>query len=229
MIILKRNYIKFGINSYKYLSSFKKKNFGNVTSLNKQYNLPSYQKMKKIFLILLLIFNYSCTGQKMFSNRHCHITATSDLKEFDSIIRNIDSTELFQDVFQKFEKTKDGVLFYRLASGNEYGYFTIFNEENSNIYCQKISKDFSKKIDINKKDNKRILKDINLIKESNTFYYEQCSSDSVDFIYLLIIKRNGKTISKYLSHHYREDVIDDNIDLKRIKNILGVSYRYSFK
>jgi len=185
--------------------------------------------MKKIILILLVIFNYSCTGQKKSSNLNCHITSTSDLKEFDSLIRNIDTTKLFKDVFQDFGNTTDGVLFYRLASGNDYGYFTIFNKENSKIYCQKFSKNFNKKINVNEKDNKMILNEINLIKEPNTFYYEQCSTDSVDFIYLLIIKKDGKIISKYLSHNYKENVVDNNIDLKRIKNILGVSYRYSFK
>jgi hypothetical protein len=163
------------------------------------YNLPCYQKMKKIILILLLIFNYSCTSQKMSSNQNCQITATSDLKEFDSLIKNINTTELFQDVFQDFDKTNDGVLFYRLASGNNYGYFTIFNEENSNIYCQKISINFNKKINVSENDNKMIRNEINLIKEPNTFYYEQCTTDSVDFIYLLIIKKDGKIITKKIS------------------------------
>lgn len=185
--------------------------------------------MKKTILILLIIFNYSCIGQKKFSNLHCHITSTSDLKEFDSFIRNIDTTKLFKDVFQDFSSTKDGALLYRLASGNDYGYFTIFNEENSKIYCQKVSKNFNKRIIVNEKDSSLIINEIGLIKEPNNFYYEQCTTDSLDFIYLLIIKKDGKIISKYLSHNYREDVVDNNIDLKRIKNILGVLYMYSFR
>ena len=185
--------------------------------------------MKKIIFILLLIFNYSCTSQKMPSNQDCHVAATTDLKEFDSLIKNIDTTELFQDVFQDFEKINNGFLFYRLSSGNKYGYFTIFNEENSNIYCQKISKDFNKKINVSENDNKIIRNEINLIKQPYTFYYEKCTTDSVDFIYLLIIKKDGKIISKCLSHNYKEDLVDNNVDLKRIKNILSISYSYSFK
>lgn len=185
--------------------------------------------MKKIILILLFIFNYSCTSQKVSSNLNCHITSTSDLKEYDSFIRDVGTSKLSKDVFKDFENTQDGVLFYKLASGNKYGYFTIFNIENSKIYCQKFSKDFSKKINVSEKDNKIVVNEINLIEKPNTFYYEQCSTDSLDFIYLLIIKKDGKIISKYLCHNYREHLADNNIDLKRIKNILEVSYRYSFK
>ncbi|WP_166923997.1 hypothetical protein [Flavobacterium poyangense] len=186
--------------------------------------------MKKITLILLVILNYSCIGQKKSSNVNCHITTTYDLKEFDSLIRNIDTTKLFKDVFQNFENTNDGVLLYRLASGNDYGYFTIFNKENSKIYCQKFSKNFNKRINVNGEDSKMILNEINLIEEPNTFYYEQCTTDSVDFIYLLIIKKEGKIISKYLSHRYNDFLGDPkNVDIKSIKNIFEIAYRYSFK
>lgn len=186
--------------------------------------------MKRIIFILLLIFNYSCTGQKKSSNLNCNIIATSNLEDFDSVITNIDTTKLFKDVFQDFENIKDGVLFYRLASGNQYGYFTIFNLESSKIYCQKFSKDFNKKISVNEKDNKIILTEINLIKKPNTFYYKQCSADSVDFIYLLVIKKEGKIVSKYLAHSYNDSFEDNkNIDMQSIKNIFEIAYRYSFK
>ncbi|GAA3757893.1 hypothetical protein [Flavobacterium ginsengiterrae] len=186
--------------------------------------------MKKIIVILFVIFSYSCQSQKnSILDKECNVINTKDLKEFESLTKNIDTTKLFNDVLQNFTNIKEGVLFYRLASGNKYGYFTIFNEEKSKIYCQKISKNLNKKINVNEKDSKKILNEIDLIKEPSTFYYEQCISDSLDFIYLLIIKKDGKIISKYLSHNYREEIVDNNIDLKRIKNILKVSYEYSFK
>lgn len=186
--------------------------------------------MKKLIVILFAVFSYSCQSQKNnILNLECNVVKTQDLKEFDSLTKNIDTTKLFNDVLQNFENVKDGVLFYRLTSGNKYGYFTIFNEEYSKIYCQKVSKNFNKRIIVNEKYSSLIINEIGSIKEPNNFYYEQCTTDSLDFIYLLIIKKDGKIISKYLSHNYREDVVDNNIDLKRIKNILGVLYMYSFR
>ncbi|TDW47756.1 hypothetical protein EV144_10438 [Flavobacterium sp. 270] len=187
--------------------------------------------MKKLIVILFAIFSYSCQSQKNnILNYECNVIKTQDLKEFDSLIKSIDTTKLFNNALKNFENTKDGVLFYKLTSGNKFGYFTIFTEEDSKIYCQNISKDLSKKVNVNDKDRQIIINGIELIKESSTFYYEQCNKDSTDFIYLLIIKREGKIISKYLSHNYSEYLDDNkNNDLKTIKSLLGVSYMYSYK
>lgn len=187
--------------------------------------------MKIIIVVFFIAFSYSCQSQKaVHSNRTCNIVKTNDMKEFDSVIKNMDTTKLFNDVFREFQNVPNGILFYRLSSGNKYGYFTVFKERDSKIYCQKTSKNFEKNIIVSKKDNQAIVEEINAIKEPNSFYYEQCSLDSTDFIYLLVIKKEGRIITKYLCHGYNKLLKDDeNIDMKSIKNLFEISYRYSFK
>lgn len=187
--------------------------------------------MKKIILIFFIVFSYSCQSQKnVLSRKNCNIIKTNDLKEFDSVIRNMDTTKIFKNVFEAFQNVNNGILFCRYISGHKYGDFTVFKERDSEMDCQKISKDFKKNLIVNKKDNQVIIEEINSIKESSSFYYEQCSSDSLDFIYLMIIKKEGRIITKYLCHSYNEFLKEDkNIDMKSIKGLFDISFRYSFK
>jgi len=188
-------------------------------------------KMKTIIVVFFIALSYSCQSQKeIHSNRTCNILKTNDIKEFDSVIKKMDTTKLFNDVFGQFQNVSNGILFYRLNSGNKYGYFTVFKERNSKIDCQKTSKNFEKNVIVSKNDNKTIVEEINTIKEPNSFYYEQCILDSTDFIYLLVIKKEGRIIAKYLCHGYNKFLKgDENIDMKSIKNLFEISYRYSFK
>ncbi|KQS50096.1 MAG: hypothetical protein JNM71_02415 [Flavobacterium lindanitolerans] len=182
--------------------------------------------MKKIILISALFFMISCKSQKSTHNNNCDVSETENLKAFDSLYTNLDTTQVFKNKLKEFGNNKTGVLFCQFPANMKHGKFTEIKAINDKL------------IYYNSNENQILLNDSEIevlssgIRSINKkYYYEQCGEYiSDDTFYLMLIKRDGNIVAKYFTDGKLSfKKTERNLNLNTLKDILEIMYRNSFK
>lgn len=186
--------------------------------------------MKRIILIFITIFIISCHSQKTAKKyNNCKVLEIENEIAFDSLFRNIDTTNLFRNKIKDFEIYKTGILFCQFLPNMKYGKYTLVKEVDSKFVCYNSSSSYNNEVYLKNSDIRLILNSINSIRKK--YYYEECDAYiSNDDFYLMFVKKDGEVIAKYFSHgNISFKKADENANLNMIKSILEVMYRNSFR
>lgn len=170
----------------------------------------------------------SCNSQRLAEiNNKCDVSETENIKAFDSLCTDIDTTKVFKNKIIEFEKNNTGILFCQFLPNMKYGKFTEIKTINDKLIYYNSSKE--KQIPLKNSDIELITTCIRSINKK--YYYEQCDEYiSNNAFYLILIKREGDVIAKYFTHgniNFRK--VEGNTNLNTLKTILEVMYRNSFK
>lgn len=186
--------------------------------------------MKKIILLLVLLFMISCNSKKAFeTNIKCDVRETENVLAFDSLYKNIDTTKLFLNKINEFEKVKTGVLFCQFRPNMKYGKFTIIKNIDNRFVCYNSGSSYNEEIILKNPDNKLLLDNLSSIDKK--YYYEQCDDHTLhQTFYLMLVRVNGSIVSKYISvGRFKVDSVNGNTNLNIIKSILEIMERNSYK
>lgn len=177
--------------------------------------------MKKIILIIVLTFTYSCKSQnQVFSdlNNNCNISEVNNQEEFDKIYSNIEMSNNLINQLDDFNNISSGVFFLKLNQNTKSEKSSYIKVDNSII----ISKNYKGEVAIKEEEKKVILNNFHSIVKN--FYFEQCKNNDLNNgIYLLIIRMNNETVLKYLTYdkiNFHNTKDDENIT--KAKNILEI-------
>ena len=77
-------------------------------------------------LIFTIIFVVSCLSQKTVKkDNKCKVLETENEIAFDSLFKNIDTTDLFKNKIKDFEIHRTGVLLCQFLPNMKYGKYTL--------------------------------------------------------------------------------------------------------
>jgi len=170
----------------------------------------------------------SCKSQKSTEKNHkCDISETENLKAFDSLYINLDTTKVFKNKLKEFEKNKTEVLLCQFPPNMKRGKFTEIKTINDKlIYYNSLT---DKQILLKNSDIELLSSSIRTIEKK--YYYEQCDEYVSDnTFYLMLIKRDGEIVSKYFTYgNLSFKKTEGNPNLNTLKCIFEIMYRNSFK
>ncbi|MCC9020222.1 hypothetical protein [Flavobacterium lipolyticum] len=182
--------------------------------------------MKKLIFLSVLFLIYSCKGQNSKNFNDCDIAITNDIKEFEELYSNIDTTTIYNNVILSFNKVNSGVLLYQINHNNKFGNFLII--DNQEQKCRIIKKGLDKNVNLSEKDKLFFKSNIPSIKNIN--YYQTCKNDDNNSVTLFIIKNEGIIVARYFSKANQflksKDIGDENY--QNVMNLLKVAYKRSF-
>jgi hypothetical protein len=183
--------------------------------------------MRKLIFLSVLSIIYSCKSQNNKNFDDCDITSTNDVKGFEELYSNLDTTTLYKDVMLSFDKVKSGILLYQINHNNEFGNFVIIDNEGKTCNIQK--KGINKKVNLSEEDKLLFINTIPSIKNFN--YYQSCKNDNNNSITLFIIKSNDIVVSRFftISNPFFESKNLQDENYRKIKDLFKTVYEYSFK
>ncbi|WP_265427104.1 hypothetical protein [Chryseobacterium sp. YIM B08800] len=179
------------------------------------------------YLLLLTFFLVSCKGQNFVRNLDCNVIETKKIEEFDRVYENITMPDNYKSILNGNDTSNNYEVILFITGDNSDGRITILkNSDKKNVgyknYLQK-----NQSLSFKKKDFKTILESLELLDYG--LYYENCNKDTSKNIYLLIVKKNGIVISKYLAYHSLNfEKNKSNKNLNYLKSILEIMYRNSW-
>ncbi|OJX53523.1 hypothetical protein [Flavobacterium sp. 38-13] len=186
--------------------------------------------MKRIMLIFTIIFVVSCLSQKTVKkDNKCKVLETENEIAFDSLFKNIDTTDLFKNKIKDFEIHRTGVLLCQFLPNMKYGKYTLVKKVDDKFFCYNSNSSHNNEVDLKNPDIQLISNNINSIRKK--YYYEECDEYiSNDAFYLMFVKKDGEIIAKYFSHgNISLKKTDENVNLNMLKSVLEVMYRNSFR
>ncbi|WP_343626802.1 hypothetical protein [Flavobacterium lindanitolerans] len=186
--------------------------------------------MKRIMLIFTIIFVISCLSQKTIKkDNKCKVLETENEIAFDSLFKNIDTTDLFKNKIKDFEIHRTGVLLCQFLPNMKYGKYTLVKKVGDKFFCYNSNSSHNNEVDLKNPDIQLISNNINSIRKK--YYYEECDEYiSNDAFYLMFVKKDGEIIAKYFSHgNISLKKTDENVNLNMLKSVLEVMYRNSFR
>lgn len=184
---------------------------------------------KEIGLLLLLsLILISCkVEKKTVSDDKCKIVISPPSEDFESLYRNVDSSDFFKNELVSFNNVKNGIFYYTRPDGIQNRSFFILNIDNGYSALHK-SLTFNKNAKISKEDQNKLNEILMSLKEQD--YYQSCSSDMGHMtIYLLIIKSNNKKVRYFSFSGFPSQVKNTNNDFKLTREVFEIIYRNFYK
>ncbi|MCD1117459.1 hypothetical protein [Chryseobacterium turcicum] len=179
------------------------------------------------YLLLLTLFFVSCKGQNFRKNSDCNVIETKKIEEFDRVYENIIMPDNYKNIINGNDASNNYEVILFITGDNSDGSITILkNNDKKNIGYKNYFKT-NQSLSFKEKDFKTISENLELLNYG--LYYENCKKETSKNIYLLIVKKNGIVVSKYLTYHSLNfEKSQSNGNLNYLKNILEIMYRNSW-
>lgn len=179
------------------------------------------------YLLLLTFFFISCKAQNFERSLDCNVIETKKIEDFDRVYENITMPDNYKSLLHGNVASNNYEVILFITGDNSEGRITIVkNSDNKNIGYKNYLQT-NQSLSFKEKDFKTISENLELLNYG--LYYENCKKDTSKNIYLLIVKRNGIVVSKYLAYHslnFKKNMSNENLNY--LKNILEVMYRNSW-